>query len=943
MMETQGMSRLAPGHGTAKLFLLMKEKFGTSKAWATLMKCDAIILQNMNSAIGFGESQYWQFEATRRDDGWDLKTHPNAILTEEDKKILRAQASNQMRLRLMGQQSAERAQAVMELSDKVTRLRKDNEEKDAIIKHLSDELKLMRKVYRDTREDTVQIVKQHNRLTASSVVIAILAFIFLFTLQPVSAEILSDCTREIEGCYLDSAKTPTGEKDFTFVQNVCYGKTTTRIASSDINITKLMEQCAETLKMHMPLLDGKRDWVPAWCHSVIRSRLHPSVCQIKSLWQNVEDFFLNNMQFEPLAVYQEYLNPIAITGKVCHLVSVLAFFYNVKTLALLPYFLVALYTKTPMFLVALAVTFLPPITNLAIMSLIILPETLHMKIYFVHWLLAVAIAVFVKREIWEVSLAVFSSVMLPFWQATKTVLVMYEVPPALQLIFFILTVTMSTGFTYLNSTITITTPDGRTEKLKRMDLYKTSLRGKLVQLQNAVRGIIPEIPSKAMCIARVRSTHGEGVAFRFMNNLYTIGHVVGEDKIVEITWNGLQTRTQVIRQEELFEAADTLVVMKLPPECQSMKPLRLSKLDTSDYVQLLMFKDNEPATATGWAILDGLWLSTPFETKPGDSGAPYVDRNARLLGIHLGTQGIVAAGYILTQHLKPRNEPQLSPINEMPEVEIKKMDNPEPTRKEWFESTQNLLAEMETKLLERLIEGQRKSHAAILAKVEQLTERIASQENIGDHHAKMMLRNLDIVEKLTVKISDLEARLTLETTAKAAPIVEQEKKKKVNKGMVKSRFMKMKVLTEEQYRQMLEEGWSREEIEDAVNQLRERAWAEYQMDLEEEMDDYYMDDDEFNNQLESYIMSTQSKTDNPTYSVVIQEAKRRVRTSKRTCPHCSKDLSPGERHNLRQCKMNTKQTVVKNGDTVEMINAATHMKPKEQRKNWKGTQNRGSQ
>nr|QKN88810.1 MAG: nonstructural polyprotein [Astroviridae sp.] len=386
---------------------------------------------------------------------------------------------------------------------------------------------------------------------------------------------------------------------------------------------------------------------------------------------------------------------------------------------------------------------------------------------------------------------------------------------------------------------------------------------------------------------------------------------MADHDVATLRWNGIGVQQTVKKRIPLFESCDELVVFKLPAEFQGMKPLRLSRLETSDYMQLLVFNDVDVATYSGWVMLDGNWLSNTFQTKPGDSGGPYVDRNGRLVGIHLGTQGVVAQGYNLTHVLKnihaveqPTELPEpVYRIHKQEEAEsVTKQDEPIKidsgnTREITAEDIMREIAELKAKgllfqpqdsaeiaddITARVIEGTKKSHAALTAEMEKMSQAITTMMQMIECQNK-------VIEAQNVRIKQLE------TTSQDTRQVEDQKKKR-NKAR-NERFMKIKVLTEEEYQRMLDEGWSTDEINDAISQLRQRAWQEYEMEEEDYEPEEILDD---------FLMTYQKarpKNGKLEFTcldqaiMVVEQARKTFR-----CPKCKGRFSRGERHNPKTCR-----------------------------------------
>nr|QKN88813.1 MAG: nonstructural polyprotein [Astroviridae sp.] len=919
-MATCGpLSKLAPGQGATRLYYVMKEKFGGTQKWKELMSADAIILNSLNSAYAYKDGDYYLFEAYRHDDGWKLCYDKNSALPEDEKTILRAHASLETRIRMTAAQSSQRAARNLECEEKISQLNQKLQDAERLIQHQAEEIKVMRQSYRMAHDTVKETTVAATRTSWTSALIVIFAIVFTMLMNPVNAaEYVTNCAKPVMGCYIDQTARPQKELDYWQFDNMCYGTTTTRINPDAINVTKMVNQCRDHYDKTM-----QSELLSDWCYTNIRKRMTPARCERRSLKSLVQDWWLENL----LALSSIYEDNDYILTYFCQIFGVVTVFMGTDPIKTLPFYMLGLVMEVPTFALALALTLFPLMTVGFLAATLLCPAEWHMGLYISHWIIMTVYTYLVEKDLQETSYAILYSLFLPCWNAAVYVLKAYAIGPPAQMVMLAVSITMSIGIKYANTTVTVTTPEGTTTKVKRIEIFKKGLKENLLKAQSAVRGVIPEIMDKTKCIAQIETDIGTGVAFRFMNEIFTIGHVVGPCETAVLKWNGQSVRLPVKSRKPLFESCDELVTFKLPPEFQSMKPLRLSKLDSSDYMQMLSYDQTEIVTYTGWCIIDGNWLSNSFNTKAGDSGAPYVDRHGRLVGIHLGTQGIVGQGYVLINALKPAPQPpQLAPINEIPVFEVTRQEipQPQPAQQQQIptdeiatvvtEQCKQSLEEISEQLLERLVQGTKRSFSQMTSEMERITQEncmlktmFETQQKQLEQQQKVMLEMSGVIEKLTLKFDQVIAYNKMEKFIEIcnADVVDEEKKKGKNKKhATKQKFMKMKVLTEEQYRQMLEEGWSKEEIKDVVDQLREQAWLAYEM----EVDDYTDDDEQLQNELDEYLLQQVAKNlpkagvrTITTYDVVVEEAKRRIKNRVMTCPHCRNDFTG--RHNIRQCKM----------------------------------------
>nr|WPR17457.1 MAG: NSP1a protein [Avian astrovirus 15] len=240
----------------------------------------------------------------------------------------------------------------------------------------------------------------------------------------------------------------------------------------------------------------------------------------------------------------------------------------------------------------------------------------------------------------------------------------------------------------------------------------------------------------------------------------------------------------------------------------------------------------------------------------------------------MGTQGVCAQGYVLSEVFKTA---VLTSTPTPPEV-----------RETTSDSVTTFQNDQVDHIVERVIQGTKISHAALTSEMESMREKV----NVM----------YDLLEKMQERIMQQHYRIMeLEK-----PMVELEKKKGKNKHGIKDRFMKAKVLTEEEYKRMMDEGWTREQIMDAVQQLRDSAWNDYQQELED------WDADVADQQIEMELNQFVKNQALPgivngvkSYSLkdmIVMEVKKRV-VKKRppvTCYFCKKSYN--DYHDFKECK-----------------------------------------
>nr|QJI53419.1 MAG: nsp1a [Astroviridae sp.] len=873
------MAKFCAPPGTKTLYNTMRERYGGTESWKKLMQLDAITIKTTTHAVGYREGTFFSFTSKKMNDGWDCsyKMINDDELTEEEQLYLRAHAACQERMRAAQKLSSA-------IQDRCLRAQ-------SRLRELEAELEMLKRKTVACQKPEITEVKTPKFNWRLIVVLCVAILVAFLPVSNAAQFPETDCRDYIDGCYLEQSLTGK-ELSYDEFVNVCYGRTRTRLTTSNVNETKLVTECQETLaKYHMENVA----WMKDWCLTHIRQRLTPVKCTHviwqEKLFSEVTDFFFF-LQSSYKVFSMKFFHYLSV------FVIVFTFMWEKKFFPALFLLLLTLGLKLPLFMASVAVNTLHPFSCVVYVLLLILEiPNAHWQwvVFVVHWVIMVLLAFFSNKETLQaVSIAVATSFFLPAWYfATRTVQI-FEIPPAVQLLTFVLGLTWAIGIRYLSVTVTTTDVDGNVQKTKRYDLFKKTLTSTFLKIQNATRGVVPAIPEKSDSIVVIESSVGQGVGFRFMNYIITAGHVVGPDQHVKITFRGITCVAKVRTTMDLIECPETLVFLNLPAEMQALKPLRLSKVNTSDYMSLLCFDGSfqQVSQYTGWAAVDGSWISTAFETQPGNSGGPYIDRYGRLVGIHLGTQGVLAQGYKINTLLAEHH--------------------PRQVQEQSLSSTSSLnLDELGDQLLAKLIKGTKVSHAAILTELEKLVARV---EQLEKDNKELEKSNQNLADMLVKALED-------------TPVFGFERKKKGRKFDRKA-FNKVKVLTEEQYKEMLENGWSAEKISEAVEALRDSAFMQYQMDLEDEAlpEDYINDEIEREFEKTGYYQVKDGVKTQTIMQGIIQQARRIRKRAPFTCKFCLKTFENW--HDKAKCRKNQTKVAKEAAEkTEEPKNVKSGSKP----------------
>nr|QIS87979.1 MAG: non-structural polyprotein [Fuchs virus] len=482
--------------------------------------------------------------------------------------------------------------------------------------------------------------------------------------------------------------------------------------------------------------------------------------------------------------------------------------------------------------------YLPVLCMPFLLALLIAPPEYVILIWLLAFVTLQFEALLGKEGVWfqRVAGATTSTLVLIGWNIVTYCLRQMELNIVTQVLLGTGGAALYAGINAAAATVTVANPDGTVEKHKRYGQWKDSIATKLAtiwQKAKAVRGIIPSFPVKEESIFQVEVTTKDGVfhgtGFRLGNYVYTAGHVTAGAEKVVLKWKDLKVQTKVLGKIELNLYTDTLVRLQLPAAFSTVPSLRVAKEANNDYYQMITFGNNssQVVTFTGWGSIDDEYFSAPFETYPGTSGSPIIDRTGKIVAVHFGTNMACSSGYVITTLFRVE-----------PPVKTECSSDPDA-------------------FLQKVTDGVRQSHADMMAKIEELLERVKTLESKHEQLAKVHNENVDKRNswgsKLEARIKKLEEQEMPELEPKQTLVEEAKgKSKKTVRGakhryravanMVKRRLRTANMLTEEEYKRLEEEGFSKEEIRDIVENLREQAFLQWQLDNEDDWEDSDIED-----------------------------------------------------------------------------------------------------
>ncbi|UMO75827.1 MAG: ORF1ab [Guangxi mamastrovirus 1] len=186
--------------------------------------------------------------------------------------------------------------------------------------------------------------------------------------------------------------------------------------------------------------------------------------------------------------------------------------------------------------------------------------------------------------------------------------------------------------------IEIRDPTGKvTQKISSFDgpLFKffQGLKAKLKQVRSTT---VPLVRINPAAVCHISTDDGcKGTGFFCANYIITAAHVVGTHKVVNVNYQGKNHQSSVKKT-----STKDLVCLEIPPALQGVPRLKISKKYNCDWVCVLA-PSGEGAFVT--SVVEGKahgdTFSYPSPTRDGMSGAPLLDIDGHVIGVHQTNTG----------------------------------------------------------------------------------------------------------------------------------------------------------------------------------------------------------------------------------------------------------------------------------------------------------------
>ncbi|AFV53436.1 ORF1a [Astrovirus VA3] len=260
----------------------------------------------------------------------------------------------------------------------------------------------------------------------------------------------------------------------------------------------------------------------------------------------------------------------------------------------------------------------------------------------------------------------------------------------------------------------------------------------------------------------VESKETSGTGFRVQNYIVTAAHVVGNETQLKVKWGDVVVYSKVV----YIHPNKDVAYITLPAEFQALPTYKFAKTVEDGTIVITSLEDCgvlAVAVSEGVVVKDNMTYA--IQTKNGMSGSPVTNVDGRIIGVHQSNTGFTGGAVIIRpEDLPPQKKPQR-------ELELE-------------------------------------------AKIKELEETLKSQMNQG-------LNENQIVDLIRLAVGRELEILRHEMN------LNQAKGKNKHRGKHGARRRrKVRVWTEEEYKDLLEKGFSRQQLRDMADVLREAEYTD---------------------------------------------------------------------------------------------------------------------
>lgn len=174
------------------------------------------------------------------------------------------------------------------------------------------------------------------------------------------------------------------------------------------------------------------------------------------------------------------------------------------------------------------------------------------------------------------------------------------------------------------------------------------------RFKQGVRSSVNEftvIKPDALCV--VETPEGRGTGFFCGNDIITAAHVVTSHRIVTIQYKGLNHEAKV-----RYTPNKDVAFITCPGDLHPQARFKLAKNPDYSLVTVTAFVNEDVVVSTATAVVHGDTLSYAMKTQDGMSGAPVTDRFGRVLGCHQTNTGYTGGAVLIHQEDFHPHKPQ---------------------------------------------------------------------------------------------------------------------------------------------------------------------------------------------------------------------------------------------------------------------------------------------
>ncbi|QTP76098.1 non-structural protein 1a [Water buffalo astrovirus] len=471
------------------------------------------------------------------------------------------------------------------------------------------------------------------------------------------------------------------------------------------------------------------------------------------------------------------LMPLLLNWYICAaLVAVYYLFRSEQPLYMFFTLILATFSRFQMVALALIphLDFSATVSLWAIMGIFFFEEPLALFTSLVVFLFSLVVGLFLQDS--EYAILVKGHVLVFCATCFSHVVHVLDLPPWVATVILI-TVKVWRAFIYvLGERIEIRSPEGKVLTVKSTQPSWLARASRFVQSfrQKIRTGVTPTARVIPNALVQVESKDGVGTGFRVQNYIVTAKHVVADDTQVKVIWGGVEAYTRVVPLTTIKD----LALLALPPQMQDLPTYKFAKNRSDGPVVITAFDDDGLllVAVTEGVIVDDHWTYA-VATRNGMSGAPVTNIDGRVVGLHTSNTGFTGGAILFSSE-------------DLPTV----------------------------------VKGPTAKEKELAAKVAELEAVVASMTQ----STRSKTTDLDLVELVREAVGREMRVLRKEVSNMYSQAKGKNKARKRAKGKVG------KVWSEEEYNAMLEKGFTREQLRDIAETIRQKYYQDDDSDEEVE-------------------------------------------------------------------------------------------------------------